>query len=101
MSRLHLAQHSWLVSKDLVKLVGIEASILYHQLLEIQDSLSYNQMMVIDDKYYFSFTVTEIENSTTLTYVKQLRCIKTLKSHGYIDTKLKGIPATKLFTITI
>ncbi|MCU0351514.1 MAG: hypothetical protein MUF43_11930 [Flavobacterium sp.] len=91
MNKDFLKQSSWfIVNKQISREVGVEASLLLSYLIEKSDYY---------DIEWFYCTSDTIENDTTLSYRIQKTCIEKLKSFGYIDTKLMGVPAKLHFTI--
>lgn len=96
-----LGQNSfWTINKNLTKAVGIESALLLSDLIDKNDYYTNtNSLVDHEDEYYFFATSEAIEESTTLTYRVQKKCIKTLSEKGLIKTVLKGIPAKLHFTI--
>ena len=80
----------WMVNKDLAKEVGLNAALL------LSDLITKNEYF--NEEWFFN-TADNIEDSTTLTYHKQKQAIKILEKHGFLETKLIGIPAKLHFKI--
>lgn len=87
----------WIVNKEIAKNIGIEPAVL---LADLIDKHSYFETRnELDDDGYFYNTSENIESSTSLNYHAQKRCLKTLNDVGYVETKLKGIPAKLHFKV--
>lgn len=85
------------INRDLIKLVGLDATVLLGALAS-----QYNYWRkcgkLTDDGYFYS-TQENLENDTSLSRYKQDTALKKLKDLGIIDIKVKGIPPTKHFKI--
>lgn len=90
-----LASNSFItVNKELIKVVGIEAALLFGELAgEYVYWVEQNQ-----GESFFS-TVENIEEKTTLNDYQQRKAIKVLKDKGLIECKAKGVPAKRYFEI--
>ena len=101
-AKYFLSQTSfWQVNKLLTnKLKSIEASVFLSDLI---DKEKYHgdrdELIEVDGKIYFYATSEDIEDTTTLSYKIQKKCIKILLEHELIETKLMGMPAKLHFTI--
>ena len=95
-----LSQSSfWQINKDLVREIGLEPSILLEELIYRDFHPKDCSIITIMGEAYVSATSEQLEESTTLSYSKQRKCIKTLVNGGYIKTALKGLPAKTFFNI--
>tara|TARA_R110000851_G_C12853770_1_gene543148 strand:- start:376 stop:681 length:306 start_codon:yes stop_codon:yes gene_type:complete len=95
-----LSQSSfWQINKDLVREIGLESSILLADLIHRESHPKDCSIITIMGEAYVSATSKQLEESTTLSYSKQRKCIKTLINGGYIKTALKGLPAKTFFNI--
>ena len=84
------------VNKQLAKIVGLEASVLFADLAGSQ--LYWESEGKLQDGYFFR-TQAEIEEQTTLSPKVQQRCCKELQEKGLLKSKLKGLPAVKHYSI--
>lgn len=97
-----LSQSSfWMVNKTIAKyLNSVESALLLSDLL---DKHSYywanNDLIKFKDDDYFFATSEKIQESTTLSYKVQKKCIKILIDKELIQTKLAGVPAKLHFSI--
>lgn len=93
-----LSSNSYLtVNKVLAKKVGLEASVLFADLAGSQ--LYWNSQDKTDSQGWFFRTQKDIEDQTTLSPKVQSRCIKILIENGFVQTKLKGLPAVTHYLI--
>lgn len=78
----------------------MEASLLLSDLCDKFEYFSNRDQLIefAGDEYFYN-TVDDIEESTTLWYKVQKRCIKELEKHWLIKTKLMWVPAKLHFTI--
>ncbi|HSH51245.1 MAG TPA: hypothetical protein VK982_05945, partial [Bacteroidales bacterium] len=99
MSILHTLRSdgSIIVNKNLSFVLGLEATILYAELLSKEFYFEKNKKL--DDEQMFFSTVIDLEYSTTLSKKQQLKAIKALEAIGLIEVKLKGLPAKRHFKI--
>jgi hypothetical protein len=99
MSILHTLRSdgSIIVNKNLSFVLGLEATILYSELLSKEFYFEKNKKL--DDEQMFFSTVIDLEYSTTLSKKQQLKAIKALEAIGLIEVKLKGLPAKRHFKI--
>lgn len=84
------------INKDLIKVLGIEESILLGELASEYDY--WLKKGELDNEYFYS-TIENIEKNTTLSKYKQTQAISKLKELGIVETKLKGIPAKRYIKI--
>lgn len=87
----------WLVNKAVAKAVGIEGALMLSDLVDKKQYFE-NKGQLDADGFFFN-TSADIEEHTTLTYHIQKQALKLLKQHGFVDTKLKGLPAKLHFKI--
>lgn len=84
------------VNKSLVKLLGIEETIILGELASEYEYWSRREEL--QENYFYS-TIENIEENTTLTEYKQRKALNNLKEQGIIDIKIKGIPAKRFIKI--
>ena len=84
------------VNKRLAKRVGLKEAILLADLISKEQYFIDNQ--TINDGWFFN-TSNNIERDTTLTNYQQKKAIKNLEKFEFIQTELKGMPATLHFKI--
>ena len=84
------------VNKFLAKNIGLKPTILLADLISKENYFIENQ--TIKDGWFFN-TSKNIERDTTLTNYQQKKSIKKLEEIGFIQTELKGMPATLHFKI--
>lgn len=84
------------VNKQLARQVGLKAVVLLADLISKENYFIENQ--TIKDGWFFN-TSKNIERDTTLTNYQQKKAIKKLEEIGFIETSLKGMPATLHFKI--
>ena len=84
-------------SKDFAKKYGLEAAILWGELIS-QFCYWDAKGMLKDDKWFFA-TIERLEAETTLSGKRQRKAIEVLTGAGLIETKLFGVPARKYFSI--
>lgn len=87
----------WIVNKELSKKLSIYPALLLSDLIDKQEYFSARGEL--DDEGYFFNTSEDIEESTTMTYHLQKKCLKTLQDNGLVETKLKGLPAKVHFKV--
>jgi uncharacterized phage protein (TIGR02220 family) len=87
----------WIVNKAIAKCTGIESAVLLADLIDKQGY--FETRGELDPEGYFYNTADNIEVSTSLTYHCQKKCINVLKDIGFVETKLKGIPAKLHFKV--
>lgn len=88
---------SIIVNKNLSFVLGLEATILYSELLSKE--FYFKNKNMLDEEGMFFCTVVDLEYSTTLSKKQQLKAIKALEGIGLIEMKLKGLPAKRHFKI--
>ena len=84
------------VNKRLARQVGLKAVVLLADLISKENYFIENG--TIKDGLFFN-TSKNIERDTTLTNYQQKKAIKKLEKIGFIETSLKGMPATLHFKI--
>ena len=93
-----LGQHAhWNVNKKLARLVGLEAALLISDLISKREYFIQNKDITLED--WFFNTQENIEVDTRLTSHQQRKAFEILKSHGFIETQRRGIPAKQHFKI--
>jgi len=93
-----LGRHAhWNVNKKLARLVGLEAALLISDLISKREYFIQNKDITLED--WFFNTQENIEVDTGLTPHQQRKAFEILKSHGFIETQRKGIPAKQHFKI--
>ena len=99
MNILHLLRSdgSIIVNKNISFVLGLEATILYSELLSKE--IYFKERDKLDENDMFFCTVIDLEYSTTLSKKQQLKAIKALENIGLIEVKLKGLPAKRHFKI--
>lgn len=80
----------WIVNKSIAKEVGLDAALLLSDLVTKQE--------YFNEEWFFN-TADNIEEDTTLSPHQQRKAIKVLIDKGFIETKLKGLPAKQHFKI--
>lgn len=92
----------WTINKELARSIGIEETLLLQDLIDKSFYFSEKwQTVEIDWLGYFYNTCENIENDTTLTEKKQIRCLKTLQDLWLIVIKVAWLPAKRHFHINI
>lgn len=86
-----------MANKALARIVGINASILFGEL--VSEYIYYSDREEIDEDGAFFSTMENIEKETTLSPYLQREAVKALESSGLLSTKLKGIPAKRFFVL--
>lgn len=87
----------WMINKQMVSAFSLEAALILSLLIDKEDY--YKASNQLDEEGFFYHTSIEIEKATGLTYHIQKGAIKLLMDAGFIDTKLKGLPAKLHFKI--
>lgn len=87
----------WMVNKTIARVTSIEAALLLADLADKE--LYFNTREEVDNDGYFFNTADNIKRDTTLTYHSQKKALKLLMEVGFIETKLKGVPAKLHFKI--
>lgn len=88
---------SIVVNKNLVHAIGIDAAILYSELISKQDYFK-DRGQLTDDGFFFN-TVDNIKLDTGLGEKPQRAAIKKLESLGLIRTDKRGLPAKRYFKV--
>lgn len=86
----------WQINKDFAREFGLDCAILFSDLVD--KNLYFAEKNENFDGWFYN-TAENIERDTTLSEYKQSKALKVLEEHGFIETKLKGIPAKKNFKI--
>ena len=86
----------FILNKNLLYSLGLDASIVLSDLM--QKKAYFEQTHQLQDGFFYNTTST-ITCSTTLSYYQIKQALKILQIKGYIEIKLKGIPAKKHFKI--
>ena len=90
----------WQINKELTKKIGVETALVLSDLIDRESYFDGRNMLIdINGEGYFFVTGEQLEESTTLSYHKQRKCLKTLKEKGMIKTFLRGIPAKTHYKI--
>jgi len=87
----------WMVNKEMAKSVGIEAALLLADLIAKHGYFLVNNQL--DEDGFFYNTAKDIESTTTLSFYKQKEALKALHEFGFVECKLKGMPARVHFKI--
>lgn len=85
-----------IINKDLMRILGIDESILLGELAGEYDSWLKKGML---KNGYFYSTIDNVEKNTTLSKYKQNQALNKLKTLGIVETKLQGIPAKRYIKI--
>lgn len=85
------------VNRPLAHALGVNAAIVYGALLG--KHLYYLQHDMLKDDGWFYSTITDLQESTSLTRRQQERGIDTLVKAELIETSVKGLPARRYFRI--
>lgn len=86
-----------MVNKSISKHVGLMSAVVLSDLIS-KEQYFFRKGQLCEDGFFYN-TADDIEKSTTLTYHQQKKCLKTLKQQGFVQTKLKGVPAKLHFKI--
>ena len=90
----------WQINKSLAQKVGLESALLLSDLIDRESYFEGRGMLIdINGDSYFFVTADKIEQTTTLSYHKQRKCLATLKNAGLISTVLRGVPAKTHYRI--
>lgn len=88
---------SIIVNKKLARSLGIDAAIMYSEIISKQKYFE-DRNQLTEDGFFFN-TVENMQEDTTLSKDKQLRAIKVLKRHGLIQQSNRGIPQKRYFKV--
>jgi hypothetical protein len=84
----------WQINKELANKIGLESALLLSDLIDRESYFESRSMLIsINGEGFFFVTGEQLEETTTLSYHKQRKCLKTLKDAGMIKTFLRGVPA--------
>ena len=86
-----------IINKKLIHGIGIDAAVLYSELLNRYEHLQ--QKDVLESDGYFEYTIIDINKAITLTGYQQRKAIETLEKQGLIVSKVCGLPAKRYFKI--
>lgn len=86
----------FIVNKNLLYSLGLDATIVLSDLM--QKKAYFEQTHQLQGGFFYNTTST-ITCSTTLSYYQIKQALQILEEKGYIEIKLKGIPAKKHFKI--
>jgi len=90
--QLLLSNNYWVINKDLVQLLGIEATFLLSNFAEAE------QIMLYKDGWFYQTSET-VEKVTTLTRYRQDNAIKKLVEMNILEQANKGMPMKRYFKI--
>jgi len=85
------------VNKTLIKTFGLEEAVMLGELCSEYDYWQSHDQLTEDGFFYA--TMDKIRDNTGLSDHQQRSAIQSLKNAGVLETKLKGVPATKHFKI--
>ena len=92
-----ISSSSFLVlNKDLIKILGLEETILFSELCSEYDYWTKNDGL---ENGFFYSTIENIEEKTTLSAHKQRNAINKLKELNIIEIQIKGVPAKRYIKI--
>lgn len=91
------ADGSIIVNKKLSHALGIEAAIMYSELVS-KNAYFEDRDELTDDNFFFN-TVENMKEDTTLSKYQQSKAIKKLKEAGLIEQSNRGIPQKRYFKI--
>ena len=86
-----------LLSKALAFVVGVDAALMYSELLSRRHYFMVRQGL--DREGYFFNTVEDLYSGTSLSDYQQRRAVKVLEDRGLIEVKVKGVPPKRWFKI--
>lgn len=87
------------VNKALIKLMGLEESILLGELASEFDYWTKNNGLT-EDGFFFS-TIENIEDKTTLSEYQQRKALKHLQEMGLVEIRVKGLPAKRYIKLFV
>lgn len=91
-----IAQKNYIsVNKTLIKTFGLTEAVILGELASEHDY--WEEQEKLDDENMFFCTVTKLEENTGLNEYEQRKAIKHLVELGVVQTKVKGLPATRYF----
>lgn len=88
---------SIVVNKRLAKAIGIDAAIMYSELISKEKYFA-DRDQLTDDGFFFN-TVENMQEDTTLSKDKQLKAIKVLVKEGLIRHENRGLPRKRYFKV--
>lgn len=90
----------WSLNKTLVQTIGIEPAVLLSDFLQKHKYFAdRKQLLFRFGNYWFFNTSEDIQNSTTLSYKQQKRCLEILKEYKLIDAQKIGVHGKIHFAI--
>lgn len=90
----------WSLNKTLVQTIGIEPAVLLSDFLQKYKYFAdRKQLLFRFGNYWFFNTSEDIQNSTTLSYKQQKRCLEILKEYQLIDAQKIGVHGKIHFAI--
>lgn len=95
-----IASRNWLpVSKPIARYFGSNDIAVF--LSELANKFQYyEERGMLDEEGYFYASAEDLEEETCMSRHKQAKAVEALEREGIIETKLKGVPATKHFRFT-
>lgn len=91
------ADGSIVVNKRLAHAIGIDAAILFSELIS-KEKYFKDRSQLTDDGFFFN-TVENIQADTTLSKDKQLKALKVLVENGLIKQENRGLPRKRYFKV--
>lgn len=85
------------VNKSLIKVFGLAEAVILGELCSEYEYWEEHGQLTEDGMFYC--TSVKLEDNTGLSEHQQRQAIQSLKNAGILETKLKGLPATKYFKI--
>lgn len=85
------------VNKTLIKLFGLAEAVILGELCSEYEYWEEHEQLTEDGMFYC--TAVKLEENTGLSEYQQRQAVQSLKNAGILETKLKGLPATKYFRI--
>lgn len=95
--KLLMSSGSLVINKQLAHALGLEAAIMYSELLSKIDYFD-ERGELTEDREFFN-TIEDMEKDTTLSEYQQKKAIKILQDLNLIRVKVKGLPARRYFWI--
>lgn len=91
------ADGSIIINKALARNIGNDCAIMFSELISKYNYFKERGTTTNDD--YFFNTIEDMQYDTNLTEYQQRKTIKKLVEFGLVETKVKGLPATRYFKI--
>ena len=92
-----MSSGSLVINKQLAHALGLEAAIMYSELLSKIDYFD-ERGELTEDREFFN-TIEDMEKDITLSEYQQKKAIKILQDLNLIRVKVKGLPARRYFWI--